>query len=215
MARRRRPPRPGALADLAPLRIFTQIVALQASYYGVALVLIVFTTFVAGRHPDAGLLLDWRNLRGDVTTGWTLGLCWMLDSLITVIPILLLIARSKLVPDFALTVHVINLVVTTVYTRSIPTNVYWWGLQIASSALMIALGIWACRWRELKPMAFGGQGSNNKGKGKAPATDDIADGRPPDAEQGEGYEMGGGRGGRGKDGAGSYEMVGMAPREPA
>ena len=83
MARRRRPPRPGALADLAPLRILTQIVALQFSYYSVALILIVFTTFVAGRHPNAGLLLDWHNLRGDVTTGWTLGLCWMLDSLIT------------------------------------------------------------------------------------------------------------------------------------
>lgn len=83
MPRRRRPPRPGALADLAPLRILTQIVALQASYYGIALVLIIFTTIVAGQHPSAGLLLDWHNLRGDITTGWTLGLCWMLDSLIT------------------------------------------------------------------------------------------------------------------------------------
>lgn len=83
MPRRRRPPRPGALADLAPLRILTQIVTLQISYYAVALVLIIFTTIVAGRHPDAGLLLDWHNLRGDVTTGWTLGLCWLLDSLIT------------------------------------------------------------------------------------------------------------------------------------
>ena len=83
MPRRRRPPRPGALADLKPLRILTQIIFLQTSYYGVALVLIVFTTIVAGRHPNAGLLLDWHSLRGDVTTGWTLGLCWMLDSLIT------------------------------------------------------------------------------------------------------------------------------------
>lgn len=83
MARRRRPPRPGALADLAPLRILTQIALLQLSYYGVAMVLIVFTTLVAGQHPSLGLLLDWHNVRGDVTTGWTLGLCWMLDSLIT------------------------------------------------------------------------------------------------------------------------------------
>ena len=83
MPRRRRPPRPGALADLSPIRILTQILALQGCYYGVALILIIFTTIVAGRHPNAGLLLDWHNLRGDVTTGWTLGLCWMLDSLIT------------------------------------------------------------------------------------------------------------------------------------
>jgi hypothetical protein len=83
MARRRRPPRPGALADLSPSRILKQIALLQAFYYGVAIVLIVFTTFVAGRHPDAKAILDWRELRGDVTTGWTLALCWLLGSLIT------------------------------------------------------------------------------------------------------------------------------------
>jgi len=134
--------------------------------------------------------------------------------LYSVIPILLLIARSKLVPDFAITVHMINLLVTTVYTRSIPTNVYWWGLQICSSALMIALGIWACQWRELKPMAFGGSGGGGgKSKGKERATDGAANGHLPEADQGEGYEMGAARG-KGRDGAGSYEMVGMAPKEP-
>lgn len=56
---------------------------LQFFYYGVAVVLIVFTTFVAGRHPDTKAILDWRELRGDVTTGWTLALCWLLGSLIT------------------------------------------------------------------------------------------------------------------------------------
>jgi hypothetical protein len=56
---------------------------LQFFYYGVAIVLIVFTTFVAGRHPDTKAILDWRELRGDVTTGWTLALCWLLGSLIT------------------------------------------------------------------------------------------------------------------------------------
>jgi len=84
MPRRRRPPRPGALADLAPLRILTQIAVLQTCYYAIALVLIVFTAFVAGQHPNPGLLLDWRNVRSDVTTGWTLALCWGLDGLMMV-----------------------------------------------------------------------------------------------------------------------------------
>lgn len=83
MARRRRPPRPGALADLSPSRILKQMALLQFFYYGVAIVLIVFTTFVAGRHPDAKEIMGWRELRGDVTTGWTLALCWLLGSLIT------------------------------------------------------------------------------------------------------------------------------------
>ena len=82
MPRRRRPPRPGALADLSPLRILTQIVVLQALYYACASILIVFTALVAGKEIDADLILSWRSLRGDTTVGWTLGLVWLLNSLI-------------------------------------------------------------------------------------------------------------------------------------
>ena len=53
-------------------------------------------------------------------------------------------------------------------------------------------------------MAFGGKARAEPAKTRAVGTGD----------EGEGYEMGTGRG-RGRDGAGSYEMVGMAPKEPA
>jgi len=82
MPRRRRPPRPGALADLSPTRILTQIVALQALYYVSAAILIVFTALVAGKEIGLDLLLSWRSLRGDTTVGWTLGLVWLLNSVI-------------------------------------------------------------------------------------------------------------------------------------
>jgi len=82
MPRRRRPPRPGALADLAPRRILAQIVLLQLAYYATAAVLILFTALVAGKEVRLDLLLGWRSLRGDVTVGWMLGLVWMLNSLI-------------------------------------------------------------------------------------------------------------------------------------
>ena len=82
MARRRRPARPGALADLAPFRILTQIVILQVLYYVVASALIVFTTLVAGNQVSPNLLFDWQQIRGDITTGWTLALCWMMTSLV-------------------------------------------------------------------------------------------------------------------------------------
>jgi hypothetical protein len=82
MPRRRRPHRPGALADLAPLRIFTQIIVLQAAYYVCAAILIIFTALVAGRPIKLDLVFSWRSLRGDITAGWTLGLAWMLNSLI-------------------------------------------------------------------------------------------------------------------------------------
>nr|POF08259.1 protein sys1 [Quercus suber] len=185
----------------------SHIALLQLSYYGVALVLIVFTTFVAGQHPNAGVFLDWHNLRSDVTTGWTLGLCWMLDSLITVIPILLLIARSKLVLDFALTIHFINLLVTTLYTRAIPNTLYWWLVQICSAALMTSLGMWACQWRELQPMMFGGNAA------KA-SPGDAGDGPEGSRLMGDGGTTAmGDTEERGRDGTVSYEMSGITPKE--
>jgi ABC-type nickel/cobalt efflux system permease component RcnA len=106
--------------------------------------------------------------------------------------ILLLIARSKLVLDFALTVHFIHLVVTSFYSHAIPANLFWWALQMCSATIMTSLGVWACQWRELRPINFGG----NAGA-KQSATDDGA-----------GESRGRGRG-RGRDGAGEYEMVDM------
>lgn len=82
MPRRRRPPRAGALTDLPPLKIFTQIVLLQAAYYVSAIVLILFTVLVAGQRFHLDLIFDWRSLRGDTTVGWMLGLVWMLNSLV-------------------------------------------------------------------------------------------------------------------------------------
>lgn len=66
---------------------------------------------------------------------------------------------------------------------------------------MVSLGMWACQWRELQPMAFGGKPSA-QAKGKQ-------------QDEGEGYEMGSVRG-AGRDGAGSYEAVGVgqSSKEP-
>jgi len=111
---------------------------------------------------------------------------------------LLLIARSKLVLDFALTVHFIHLVVTSLYTHSIPTHLFWWALQICSASIMTSLGVWACQWRELRPISFGG---NKQGTlGLQPANGSAEDNM-------RGQPRGRGRG-RGRDDTGEYEMIG-------
>lgn len=73
--------------------------------------------------------------------------------------------------------------------------------MVASSALSIALGVWGCRYRELKPITFGGLGANsNSGAGSEENGDE---------EQG----LGRGRGrGRGRDGNGEYELANMDPQ---
>jgi hypothetical protein len=214
MAPSRRPPRAGALADLSPKRILKQIMLLQTLYYCVAFILILFTTLVAGQPFSPSLILSWKSLRGDTTVGWTLGLCWMLDAVVAVIFLLLLVNRSKLIPDFALTIHFLHFCVTSFWAGEIPKNYLWWALQVCSAALMIVLGIWACQWRELQPMHFGGSAP---GPGKVEAG----------AAGGSGVAGHAGQGGIGdhfarllgsvsqsqREGRGNYEMVGMDRRD--
>jgi hypothetical protein len=79
MARRRRPRRPGALTELPPLRILSQIAALQALFYLAAAALMLFSALVAGTPFSAGLVLGWEPVRGDTTQGWMMALLWVLD----------------------------------------------------------------------------------------------------------------------------------------
>jgi protein SYS1 len=79
MARRRRPPRPGALSELQPLKILSQIAALQALYYTTALILLLFTSLVAGTHFSLDLIFGWSSARGDTTQGWITCFIWILD----------------------------------------------------------------------------------------------------------------------------------------
>lgn len=74
---------------------------------------------------------------------------------LSVIFLLLIVVRSKLVLDFALTIHGLHIIATSFYSHSIPTSLFWWATQASSAFLMTTLGVWACQWRELKPISFG------------------------------------------------------------
>ncbi|TVY67438.1 Protein SYS1, partial [Lachnellula suecica] len=121
----------------------------------------------------------------------------------------LLHLAQQLVPDFALTLHFIHLVVTSLYSHSVPTNLLWWVLQIASAGVMISLGVWSCQWRELRPINFGGSNTAPAAQGENAAGESSGGG-----DEEEGYGRGRGRG-RGRDGAGDYEMVSIKPEAEA
>lgn len=256
MARRRRPPRAGAISELPPLKIASQIVALQALYYAAAFGLVLFSSLVSGTPFSLDLVFSWQSVRGDTTAGWLAGFLWVVDGglfmyvtrashLSPLIPrrrdidggvfffsfrwehqnvwlikragnrsiaIVLLVARSKLVLDFALSLHAIHLLVVTLYTRQLPRNPAWWLAMAASSGASVALGVWGCRYRELRPITFGGGANTGKGQNGAAGGDNGEGGsggpRGGEVDVEQGFSRGRGRG-RGRDGAGEYEMVHM------
>ncbi|KAL7958622.1 integral membrane protein S linking to the trans Golgi network domain-containing protein [Trichoderma compactum] len=199
MARRRRPPRAGALTELPPLKIASQIAILQALYYFAALVLMLFTTLVAGMPFSFDLILGWDRVRGDTTQGWLMAFVWLLNGGFCMsVAMVILVARSKLVPDFALTIHFLHLLFTCLYTRSLPHNSMWWFTMLASSATAVGLGMWGCRYRELQPVFFlggrilgsGTSGPSNRGAGAREDAlhPDVEDGMGESSTAGE-YEM--------------------------
>ncbi|EED23940.1 conserved hypothetical protein [Talaromyces stipitatus ATCC 10500] len=222
MPARRRPPRPGALTELPPLKIVRKILLLQALYYVCITALVIFTTLVAGTVFSLDLIFGWDSLRGDTTVGWMLSLVWILNSFICVIFLLIFVSRSKLIPDFALTIHFIHLLIVFFYTHSVPRNLLWWSLQLASAALMTFVGIWACQRRELAPITFGlglglggpDQSGSGSGDGGAAAQSNEIGGssqqpNSPDLENGmPGFSRG--RRGRNRE---EYEMVPMKEAE--
>ncbi|KAL2194817.1 integral membrane protein S linking to the trans Golgi network-domain-containing protein [Corynascus similis CBS 632.67] len=208
MARRRRPPRPGALAELPPLKILSQIAALQGLYYAVALVLMLFTVLVAGTKFNLDLVFGWDAVRGDTTQGWLMGFVWVLDGgLAMAVAIVILVGRSKLVLDFALSLHAIHLVVVTLYSGQLPRHTGWWLSMAVASAVSVTLATWGCRYRQLRPISFGGGRVASTAGGNGEDNGDDGEGGA-DGDQELGFTRGRGRG-RGRDGAGDYEMVNL------
>ncbi|KAF2859580.1 hypothetical protein K470DRAFT_258757 [Piedraia hortae CBS 480.64] len=72
------PPPRRRKAQNDPLAILTQIALLQLGFYAAAAVLITFSALAAGWKLSPDLFLDWRSVRTDAATGWTLALCWIL-----------------------------------------------------------------------------------------------------------------------------------------
>ncbi|EGX46975.1 hypothetical protein TWF173_001628 [Orbilia oligospora] len=178
MARRRRVRPASALESLSPLWILSQIILLQAAFYVVAAILFLFTTLVLGSAFSLDLMFSWVPLQADNAVGWTLAMVWICNSLTNVISITLLIIRTKFVLDFALTIHFIHLIITSLYSHSLPSSWLWWAVQLGSSLITISLASWLCQKRELRPLNWGGGGA---GRGRSRTVGNR--------EAGQGHEM--------------------------
>ncbi|CAK7564292.1 MAG: hypothetical protein SEPTF4163_002181 [Sporothrix epigloea] len=205
MARRRRPRRSGALGELPPLKILSQIVLVQAILYVSLTALLFFAERISGRPFSFGLVFGWNGIRGDTTEGLVTAFIFVLAAaLFSAAAIVVFVGRSKLVLDFAATLHFVHLVVVFLLTKTIPANLAWWLTMVVSTGATVLVGTWGCRHRELQPISFGGAaGTNGTGPGSVAST-----GLPPgaDGDEEQGFAHGRGRA-RGRDGAGEYEMV--------
>lgn len=142
--------------QLSPSTLLKQIVLLQCFYYVTAIVLCYAVALLQGLEFSLGWIFDWQYVTLENSLGVYLIAMWLFDSFVCVVFMTLIVGRSKLAWDFALTILLINLVIVSVYARAIPQSFIWWIVQIGSGIVLVSLGTWTSRWRELRDTFFDG-----------------------------------------------------------
>jgi protein SYS1 len=157
---------PDPLYWWSPRKIILQILLLQLSYIITATLLITFLVLVMGAPFRVDYIFLDSRFRNDNVFGWSLSFLSILTSVFTsvlliqkanlrVLFLVLLVRRSQLVIDFALTLQFFQLLFTTWYNWHFPTSFLWWCTKGVETAIMIMGGRYFCRMRELKPIEFG------------------------------------------------------------
>lgn len=142
--------------SLSPNKIALQIILLQIFYYFTASVLFYCWGKLFGYELQVKKwLFSWEYINYDTTLGLSLCMLWLLDSLICVIFLTVIVGRSKLAWDFAITIHAINLVIVLITTGKVP-SFSWFVLQLLSSLILVFLSTWTTRWKELRDTFFEG-----------------------------------------------------------
>lgn len=137
-----------------PSKIFFQIVLLQCFYYLSAIVIFYLVASLNGYDFKLDWIFLWELVSLENAMGLTLFVLWLFDSLLCVLFVTIIVGRSKLAWDFAITVHIINLIVAWVYTSKFPTSVLWWCLQVLSGVMLVTLSTYSTRWKELRTTFF-------------------------------------------------------------
>lgn len=141
-------------SNTSPLRILLQILLLQSFYYLSAFIIFYLVAQLNGYEFSVAWVFSWELVEPDNTMGLMLFFLWLFDSLLCVLFVTIIVGRSKLAWDFALTVHVINLIVVQLYSGKFPTSMLWWCLQILSGILLVTLSTYSTRWNELRTTFF-------------------------------------------------------------
>ncbi|THH16682.1 hypothetical protein EW146_g3999 [Bondarzewia mesenterica] len=87
--------------------------------------------------------------RSDPWRGWVLAICWMLACGADIYYLYSIVRRPRLILDFALTLLFNHLVLTTYYSASLPTSLFFWAVMLIGAVLTIVAAEQLCVKREM------------------------------------------------------------------
>ncbi|KAK7031461.1 integral membrane protein S linking to the trans Golgi network-domain-containing protein [Favolaschia claudopus] len=102
-----------------------------------------------GRKVGFGRPEDQWDGRTDPMRGWVIAFCWLLACGADTYYLYTLIRRPRLILDFTLTLVFNHLVLTTYYSASMPTSLFFWLVMVAGATFMIIVAEQLCVRREM------------------------------------------------------------------
>lgn len=81
--------------------------------------------------------------------GWIIAFCWIIACLADIYYLYVLVRRPRLILDFAVTLALNHLVLTTYYSSSIPTSLFFWAVLLAGTAMTVIIAEQLCVKREM------------------------------------------------------------------
>lgn len=139
-----------------PVLIISQIMCLQCAYYfSVSLLHCV----ICGVFFQRGSSLDYLFLDSRMNFWDPWGKCtfvvFLINPLFCSLATLMLIKRTKQCLDFVCTMHLIHLIVCSIYSRHFPSSSAWWIANILSTILTTVMSEYLCMRFELKEIPVG------------------------------------------------------------
>ncbi|KAK4690030.1 protein SYS1, partial [Tremellales sp. Uapishka_1] len=85
----------------------------------------------------------------DDRRGWLIAASWLAVSAFDILPLYYLVRRPTYILDFSLTLVFNHLIATTYYSKSFPTSLFFWVIQILGALIMIVVAEQLCVKREM------------------------------------------------------------------
>ncbi|KAJ1433920.1 Integral membrane protein SYS1-related [Sesbania bispinosa] len=143
-----------------PWLIVSQIVCFQCLYY---ITLGFFLAILVGTRVSRMSLVyffDFVTITTSTFTGWCVIASFLLTSVAGAVYMLYLIERLKKCLDFSATLYIVHLFICIVY-GGWPSSITWWIVNVTGFAVMVLLGEYLCRKRELQEIPTRYRSSKN------------------------------------------------------
>jgi len=102
-----------------------------------------------GKRIGYGWKDDQWDGRIDPIRGWIIAFCWLVACSADIYYVYKLVRRPRLILDFALTLVFNHLVLSTYYSSSLPTSLFFWIVMLGGATLTIIVAEQLCVKREM------------------------------------------------------------------